>query len=66
MMLQEFQTNIVKNGEISMMVFDGNYIHTALKIAKLSDFRVQDDYGGSIHGLSQNAPLRPGRCFYGQ
>nr|WP_299339152.1 hypothetical protein [Allomuricauda sp.] len=48
MMLQEFQKNIMDEGEISMMVFDGKFTHAVLKIAKPGDFRVQDDYGGTI------------------
>lgn len=49
MMLQEFQKNIVSEGEISMMVFNGEFTHAVLKIAKPGDFRVQDDYGGTVH-----------------
>lgn len=49
MMLQEFQENIVKEGEISMMVFNGKFTHAVLKIAKPGDFRVQDDFGGTVH-----------------
>lgn len=49
MMLQEFQENIVSEGEISLVLFDGKYSHAVLKIAKPGDFRVQDDYGGSVH-----------------
>lgn len=49
MLLQEFQKNIVSKGEISMMVFDGCFTHAVLKVAKPGDFRVQDDYGGSVH-----------------
>ena len=48
MMLQPFQYNIVTKGEISMMVFNGNFTHAILKKAKAGDFRVQDDFGGSI------------------
>ena len=48
MMLQEFQKNIVNEGEISMMCFGGKFSHAILKKAKKGDFRVQDDYGGSI------------------
>ncbi|SNZ00065.1 ATP-grasp domain-containing protein [Flagellimonas pacifica] len=48
MMLQEFQHNIVTKGEISMMVFNGKFTNAVLKIAKLGDFRVQDDFGGSV------------------
>mgnify|MGYP002713203569 CR=1 FL=1 len=49
MMLQEFQGNIVSEGEISMMLFNGEFTHAVLKIAKPGDFRVQDDFGGSVH-----------------
>lgn len=48
MMLQEFQQRIVSDGEVSMMVFGGQYTHAILKIAKPGDFRVQDDFGGSV------------------
>lgn len=48
MMLQPFQYNIVSKGEISMMVFNGVFTHAILKKAKAGDFRVQDDFGGSI------------------
>ncbi|WP_299336329.1 hypothetical protein [uncultured Psychroserpens sp.] len=52
MMLQPFQHNIVTKGEISMMVFNGQFSHAILKKAKPGDFRVQDDFGGSIHNYS--------------
>ncbi len=51
MMLQEFQENIVKEGELSMMVFNGQFTHAVLKIAKPGDFRVQDDFGGTVHPI---------------
>jgi len=49
MMLSPFQYNIVEKGEVSLMVFNGQYTHSVLKIAKAGDFRVQDDYGGSVN-----------------
>ena len=54
MMLQEFQKNIVSEGEISMMVFNGEFTHAVLKIVKPGDFRVQDDFGGTIHDYAPN------------
>ncbi|MDF0717380.1 hypothetical protein PY092_14545 [Muricauda sp. 334s03] len=54
MMLQEFQQNIVSEGEISMMVFNGEFTHAVLKIAKPGDFRVQDDFGGTVHDYEPN------------
>lgn len=49
MMLQPFQHKIVSEGEISMMVFNGQFTHAILKKAKSGDFRVQDDFGGTVH-----------------
>jgi len=49
MMLQEFQENIVSQGEYSLMVFEGIYSHAVLKKAKEGDFRVQDNHGGTVH-----------------
>ena len=48
MMLQVFQHNIVEKGEISMILIDGKFTHAVLKKAKKGDFRVQDDFGGSV------------------
>lgn len=48
MMLQEFQENIVTKGEISMMVMGGKFTHAVIKTAKNGDFRVQDDFGGTV------------------
>ncbi len=49
MLLQPFQRNILTKGEISFMVFGGKYSHAILKKAKSGDFRVQDDFGGTVH-----------------
>lgn len=49
MMLQPFQRNVLEQGEVSLMVMDGQFTHAVLKIAKPGDFRVQDDFGGTVH-----------------
>ena len=49
MMLQPFQENIMTKGEYSFVVINGEYSHAVLKIAKPGDFRVQDDFGGTVH-----------------
>jgi len=49
MMLQPYQYSITTRGEISMMVIAGNFTHAILKKAKDGDFRVQDDFGGTVH-----------------
>jgi glutathione synthase/RimK-type ligase-like ATP-grasp enzyme len=49
MMLQPFQHAILSQGELSLMVIDGQYTHAIRKTAKAGDFRVQDDHGGTVH-----------------
>jgi len=49
MMLQEYQTQITTKGEVSLMLFGGKFSHAILKKAKEGDFRVQDDFGGTVH-----------------
>lgn len=48
-MLQPFMEQIVSKGEISLIIINGVYTHAILKKAKAGDFRVQDDFGGTIH-----------------
>lgn len=52
MMLQEFQENIVSRGEVSMMLMGGQFTHAIIKKAKKGDFRVQDDFGGTVDHYS--------------
>lgn len=52
MMLQPFQKSITVHGEVSFMVLGGEFTHAVLKKAKNGDFRVQDDFGGSVHPYS--------------
>ncbi len=49
MLIQPFQETITSLGEASLMVFKGKYTHAILKKAKAGDYRVQDDFGGSVH-----------------
>ena len=54
-MLQPFQNNIVEKGELSLIVIDGKFTHAVLKIAKKGDFRVQDDFGGTVHNYKPSS-----------
>ncbi|XOV68531.1 MAG: RimK family alpha-L-glutamate ligase [Fluviicola sp.] len=54
MMLQEYQHQITTKGEVSYMLFGGKYSHAILKKAKRGDFRVQDDFGGTLHEYLPN------------
>lgn len=48
MMLQPFQESVLTKGEVSFVVIGGKFTHAVLKQAKPGDFRVQDDFGGTI------------------
>ena len=48
MMIQPFQNSVLERGELSLMVVNGEFTHAVQKIAKPGDFRVQDDYGGTV------------------
>ncbi|MCB9283528.1 MAG: hypothetical protein H6563_05585 [Lewinellaceae bacterium] len=52
MLLQPFQERILTEGEKTLMVMGGQYTHAVLKRAKPGDFRVQDDFGGTVHPYS--------------
>jgi len=45
-LFQQFLNNIIKKGEISLILIGGKFTHAIRKIAKKGDFRVQDDHGG--------------------
>jgi hypothetical protein len=55
MLLQPFQRAIVEHGEDTLMLFNGRYSHAVRKVAKAGDFRVQDDYGGTVHAYQPAA-----------
>lgn len=49
MLLQPYLDSITEKGEVSLVLFGGKYSHAVLKKAKPGDFRVQDDFGGTLH-----------------
>lgn len=48
-LLQTFQKNILSQGEVSIVLIGGEFTHAVLKRGKGDDFRVQDDFGGTVH-----------------
>lgn len=46
---QPFLESVLKQGEDTLVLFDGKYSHAIRKLAKPGDFRVQDDHGGTVH-----------------
>ena len=49
LMLQPFQDSVVERGELSLIMIGEECTHAVLKVAKEGDFRVQDDFGGTVH-----------------
>lgn len=49
LMLQEFQYTIFDKGELAFIVFNGKFSHAILKKGKKGEFKVQDDFGGTVH-----------------
>ena len=46
--IQPFVANVISFGELSLMVMGGVYTHGVRKQVKRGDFRVQDDFGGTV------------------
>lgn len=55
MLVQPYQSTITELGEASLMVLNGKYTHAILKRAKPGDYRVQDDFGGTVHPYEPTA-----------
>jgi glutathione synthase/RimK-type ligase-like ATP-grasp enzyme len=47
MLVQPFMSAIARDGEYSLMLFDGRFSHAIVKTPKSGDFRVQPHLGGS-------------------
>jgi glutathione synthase/RimK-type ligase-like ATP-grasp enzyme len=47
MLVQPFMASIAREGEYSLMLFDGQFSHAIVKTPKAGDFRVQPHLGGS-------------------
>jgi len=49
--VQAFVPEVARDGEWSLLYFDGEFSHAVLKRAATGDFRVQSQFGGSIDQL---------------
>jgi glutathione synthase/RimK-type ligase-like ATP-grasp enzyme len=56
-LLQEFIPAIEQSGEISLVYIDGVFSHAVSKHAKPGDFRVQQDFGGSVTPINPSLNL---------
>lgn len=52
MMVQPFMPSILEHGEVTVVAMQGKPTHALVKKAKVGDFRVQDDHGGTLHSHS--------------
>jgi glutathione synthase/RimK-type ligase-like ATP-grasp enzyme len=57
LLVQQFMEPVVKAGEWSFVFFHKQYSHAVLKKAKAGDFRVQDDFGGTVEVVSPGRRL---------
>jgi glutathione synthase/RimK-type ligase-like ATP-grasp enzyme len=55
MIIQAFQPYVVEEGEHTLVMINGEYSHAVLKKARPGEFRVQDDFGGTVHAYQPNA-----------
>ncbi|CAF5164189.1 unnamed protein product, partial [Rotaria sp. Silwood1] len=46
-------SNVVREGELSLLVFDGQLSHAVRKIASPDDYRVQHEHGGITTAVDQ-------------
>lgn len=53
MMIQPFMSNIILEGEFSVLMFDGQFSHAIRSNTAPDDFRVQFEYGGVTTPVDQ-------------
>ncbi|MEM6995893.1 MAG: hypothetical protein AAF721_35610, partial [Myxococcota bacterium] len=49
MMVQPFVADVLERGEVTVVAIEGEPTHALCKRARPGEFRVQDDYGGTLH-----------------
>ena len=57
-MLQPFLCEVEERGEWSLIYFEGLFSHAVLKRARPGEYRVQSEFGGTIHSLEPPAEWR--------
>jgi glutathione synthase/RimK-type ligase-like ATP-grasp enzyme len=56
-LVQAFVPEIARDGEWSLLFFDGVYSHAVLKRATTGEFRVQSQFGGSVDPVEPDAAI---------
>jgi len=57
MMLQPYLERVETTGEFSTIFFGGEFSHAVQKVPVPGDYRVQDDFGASDHGIEASEEL---------
>jgi glutathione synthase/RimK-type ligase-like ATP-grasp enzyme len=55
-LVQPFAPDVAVQGEVSLIYVDGTFSHAVRKRPAAGDFRVQDDYGGTVHPYEPATP----------
>jgi glutathione synthase/RimK-type ligase-like ATP-grasp enzyme len=55
--VQAFVPEVARDGEWSLLYFDGEFSHAILKRAASGEFRVQSQFGGSVNPLEPTAAM---------
>jgi glutathione synthase/RimK-type ligase-like ATP-grasp enzyme len=55
--VQAFVPEVARDGEWSLLFFDGEFSHAILKRAASGEFRVQSQFGGSVDALEPTASM---------
>ena len=56
-LVQPFVSSVIENGEFSLFFFNGEFSHSVQKTPKSGDFRVQEDFGGQIVGITPSVEM---------
>ena len=57
MMLQSYLSRVETEGEVSVMLIQGEPTHAVRKLAVAGDYRVQDEHGGTDHLIETEPSL---------
>ncbi len=57
-MIQPFLPSVVHAGETSLIYFGGQFSHAVLKVPKAGDYRVQEEHGSCVTGVTVEPHLK--------
>ena len=57
-MVQPFVDSVISDGESSLIYFNGEFSHAVRKLPQPGDYRVQEEYGGTLVPIDPNDDLK--------